>query len=663
MKKNTLILLLVLVCNPLQTIVANDVIVPSPDGHLVLTLRTDGALTYSLTSDGQQLIAPSAMGFEFKDERPMTVGFSLISPARIESRSDHWQPVVRNRHSEINLHWNEATLRLQESDGDRRRMDIEIRVFDEGTAFRYTLYGAARLGDRRITRELTGYRIPESSSAWAAIYNPDYTSSQEDTFRKTAATELSTERVMGIPFLVELAPTHYIAITEACIDGFTSCYIGRDEEIDNGLVNLTTRLSPLPFEPMKGVKVRFDEQVTTPWRVILAAPHPGRFIESEIIQGLNPPCAIDNPSWIRPGLAAWDHWWSGEVKMETDVIKEYIDLAAAEGWPYMLIDWQWYGPYNTPRADITRPAPQLDMPAILDYARSRNVRLWLWLYCTDVNRNGAFRRAFAQYEQWGIAGVKIDFMDRDDQEMMRWYRRIVTCAAEHHLMVDFHGATKPDGIERTWPNLLTREGVLGEEYYKFSPRVTPEHNATLPFTRMLAGPMDYTPGGFLNVTSSDFRPQTPTLVSNTRCAELAKFVIYESPLTVFCEHPDHVLGQSGADFLSRVQTTWDDTRFLDGYPGEYVALARRSDNEWFIGVLGNSQPRVLTLDTSFLPAGDYQLEYWADGPKADKIPTQVTHKITTLHIPDHRNPRAARPLRIRLAPAGGYVAILTPKVP
>ena len=655
--KKTLLCLLVMLCSIFtfrySAVRAADVTVTSPDGTLILTLKTDEGLSYSLTSHGTQLIAPSPMGFELKGERPMTGDFTLVRPADVRLCSDHWRPVVRNRHAEVSLSWNEATLQLVERQGDRRRMDIEVRVFDGGAAFRYTLYGAPRIGDRQITRELTGFNVPESASAWAAIYNPDYTSSQENSFWKTAATELSTERVMGLPFLVELDTEHYVAITEACIDDFTSCYIGRSEGVHDGLVSLSTRLSPLPGEPVDGVKVRFDEQTTSPWRVILVADHPGRFIESEIIQGLNPPCAIADPSWIKPGLSAWDHWWSGEVKMETDVIKQYIDLAAAEGWPYMLIDWQWYGPYNTPQADITRPAPQLDMPGILAYARQKNVRCWLWLYCTDVNRNGAFRRAFAEYEKWGIAGIKIDFMDRDDQEMMRWYRRIVRCAAEHHLMVDFHGATKPDGIERTWPNLLTREGVLGEEYYKFSTRVTPEHNTTLPFTRMLAGPMDYTPGGFLNVTPADFRQQTPTLVTNTRCAELAKFVIYESPLTVFSEHPDHVLGQPGADFLSRVQTTWDDTRFLAGYPGEYVALAHRNGSQWFIGVLGNSQPRTLTLDTSFLPAGDYELEYWADGAKAGKKPTEVAHKVVTL--------RAGRPLKIRLAPAGGYVAILNPK--
>lgn len=403
------------------------------------------------------------------------------------------------------------------------------------------------------------------------------------------------------------------------------------------------------------MKARFDGRLWTPWRLIMVDSHPGRFIEAELVKGLNPPCAIDDTSWIKPGLSAWDHWWSGEVKMEMPVIKQYIDLASAQGWPYMLVDWQWYGAFNRPDADITRPAPQLDMPELLAYAKSRGVRLWLWLYCADVNRNNNFEEAFALYEQWGIAGVKIDFMNRNDQEMVNWYRRICRAAADHHLMVDLHGAFRPDGIERTYPNLLTREGVLGEEYAKFSNRIVLWHNVTLAFTRMLAGPMDYTPGGFLNVTPQQFRQQSPTLVMNTRAAELSKFVIYDSPFSTVCDHPDHYAGEPGTDFLRLVPTVWDDTRFVCGYPGEYVALAKRSGQRWFVGVMNNEQQRTLTIDTSFLPEGVYTLEYWADGRRANTQPTQIEHKTIVYST------AKAKPLRLRLANGGGYVAIFTPR--
>jgi alpha-glucosidase len=432
----------------------------------------------------------------------------------------------------------------------------------------------------------------------------------------------------------------YINITEANIDDYPGFYIGGE----NGL--LTTLLSPLPGEKESGTKVRFENECTTPWRVVMVADNPGQFIESELIRTLNPPCTLTSTKWIKPGKCAWDHWWSGEVKMENDVIREYIDFAAEMKFPYMLIDWQWYGPYNEKNADITRPAPQLDWQGILDYAKEKNVKLWLWLYCTDVNRNDAYKKAFALYEKWGIAGVKIDFMDRSDQYMVNWYRRIVDEAAKHHLMLDMHGAYKPDGIERTYPNFLTREGVMGNEYNKWNNGISAEHNVKLAFTRMLAGPMDYTPGGFLNVRTNDYKAQSPTLVPNTRCAELAKFVIYDSPFTVICDHPRNILGKDGAEFLKIVPTEWDDTRFLQGSPDSYIAMAKRNGNEWFVGAMNNSQSRNISLNLSFLPKGKYEIECWTDANQPDAA------KHYTKNISSNS------PLKIKMAENGGFVAVV-----
>ena len=204
-------------------------------------------------------------------------------------------------------------------------------------------------------------------------------------------------------------------------------------------------------------------------------------------------------------MMAWDHWWTGDVKMDTATIKEYIQLAADMGWPYQLIDWQWYGPFNKADADITKVNPAVDMDEVRRFAKDKGVRLWLWLYWTDADRNSAYQKAFALYEQWGIAGIKIDFMNRDDQDMVNWYEKLTRAAAEHHLMIIFHGAFKPTGMIRTLPNQVTREGILGNEYNRWSARVTPEHKLTLPFTRFLAGPADFTPGGFLNRQRDQFK--------------------------------------------------------------------------------------------------------------------------------------------------------------
>lgn len=624
----------------------------SPDGQITIGINLSDKLSYSISYKGTPVITPSPLGFEFQGEPAMHSGFTLLNSPESISHCDSWTPVVKNKHARIDMQWNETHFSLVEKEGERRRMDLFFRAYDNGVAFRYQLHGSKTIGNRAISRELTGFSVPTQAQAWVAEYAPAYTSSQEGEFIKRPVTGLTAQTVAGLPLLIEIDKQNYLAITEANIDNYPGFYIGRTDNDMEGQVSLTTKLSPLPGEKEEGVKARFSDRIYTPWRVVMIGKNPGRFIESEIIHSLNPPCAIEDTSWIQPGMCAWDHWWSGEVKMEMSVIKEYIDFAAAQGWPYMLIDWQWYGPFNRSEADITQPASQLDMPEILAYARSKNVRIWLWLYSTDVNRNNAFEEAFALYQQWGIAGIKIDFMDRDDQEMVNWYRKIIRKAAEHQLMVNFHGAYKPDGIERTYPNMITREGVLGEEYSKFSDRIIPVHNVTLPFTRMLAGPMDYTPGGFLNVTPEQFKKQSPTLVINTRCAELSKFVIYESPFSVFCDHPKHVLGQPGSDFLQIVPTVWDDTRFVDGYPGEFIVMAKRSGDTWFLGAMNNDESRTISIPTDFLSTNKYELEYWEDAKDAGINPEKLRKNRKII--------QAGKPVKIQMAKNGGYVAVLKP---
>lgn len=634
---------------------AQDYRLTSPDGHLSLTVSNQQTLHYSLSLDGKTLVAPSPMGFELKGEKAMAGNFAVTNDPKPVEGIEAWTPVVRNKHAECKVPYKEITLRLKEKEGEYRRMDVTFRVMNDGVAFRYTLYGVPVLGNRQITRELTGYRVPEDAHLWIPNFayeqkGKSYKSSQEGEFVETPVTAIADTVHAGLPGLIRVDDNHWMAVMEADLDNFPAFYLGRNSKAEGGYQLLSTKLTPIWGETEEGVKARFAESCTSSWRVIMAGHHPGKFIESEIIHSLNPACAIQNTSWIKPGMSAWDHWWSGEVKMEQDVIKQYIDLAATEGWPYMLIDWTWYGPYCVPSADITKPAPQLDMPEIIRYANAKNVDIWLWLRCEDANHNDQYKEAFPLYHQWGVKGVKIDFMDRDDQDMVNWYRRIIKATAENELMLDFHGAYKPDGIERTYPHLLTREGVMGGEYYKFSDRVTPEHNVTLAYTRMLAGPMDYTPGGFLNVTRSQFKQQCPTLVANTRAAELAKFVVYDSPFMCFCEHPDNVYGQVGEEFVRIVPTTWDDTRFLGGDPSSYVAIAKQNGDEWYVGILNNSQERTVRLPLDFLPEGTYEVEYWQDGKKADRKPTDCEHKSRRIDT--------AKPFDVKMAQAGGYAAII-----
>lgn len=620
----------------------------SPDKRTIVEISNHTSLQYTVSSNGLTIIHPSSLGFEFKDEP--AIGAYMSVTGHVEHSIDQtWMPVVKTKHRVITDRYNELVLSLAEKSGLMRRMNVYFRVYNDGIAFRYQLFGADKIGDRQITRELTSFNLPALAKAWVADYD-SYTSSQETEFWSRSLNHITEKTIAGLPLLIEVDQRHYAAITEANIDNYPGFYIGSLKTDTNatGQIDLITKLSPLPGENESGVKARFTNDLLTPWRVVMLADSPGKLIESELIQNLNPPCALQDAGWIKPGMSAWDNWWSGDVKMDMPTIKKYIDLASAQHWPYMLIDWQWYGPFNKPEADIIKPAPQLNMQEILAYAKAKKVKCWLWLYSTDVNRNDNFEKAFPIYEQWGIAGIKIDFMDRDDQQMVNWYRRIIKSAAKYHLMVDFHGAFKPDGIMRTYPNMITREGVLGEEYSKFSTRITAGHNTTLPFTRMLAGPMDYTPGGFLNVKKEEFRKGSPTQVMNSRCAELAKFVIYESPFTVYCDAPEHILGKPGADFLSNMPTVWDDTRVLGGYPGEYVIIAKRSGKDWYIGAMTNDAERTLPLKMDFLPPGKYILSSWADVLSSPQNLTRSKRAVSASSV-----------INIRLDTAGGWVAKIT----
>lgn len=616
----------------------------SPDKKISVHIVSGEKLSYSVAYKDREIVQPSQLGFELRDE-PILDGKFDVLDKKTATVNEIWEPVVKSKHAEVQNHHNQLQLSLQEMLGLRRRMDLHVRVYNDGIAFRYKLYRTGTIGNREITKELTTFGIPDNPKAWLVEYG-GYATSNEAEFFEHNLSYLTEKSIAGMPLLMDYGSNCWIAITEANIDNYPAFYIGT-----NGTENqLTTKLVPLPYEEEDGSKARFDDEILTPWRVVMIGDSPGSLIESEIIQNLNEPCAIEDPSWINPGISAWDHWWSGEVKMEMPVIKQYIDFASEMGWEYMLIDWQWYGKFNSPEADITQWAKQLDMPEIINYARSKDVSILLWLYSKDVNRNSAYKAAFPLYREWGVAGIKIDFMDREDQQMVNWYHDIIRFAADNQLLVNFHGAYKPDGIIRTYPNMITREGVMGNEYYKFSKKMNPEHNVKLAFTRMLAGQMDYTPGGFLNVTKEAYKLQKPTLVWNTRTAELSKFVIYESPLIVVADHPDNILGKEGTDFLKIVPTVWDDTKYLDGYPGEFISMAKRNGDTWFVGMMNNSKRKNVELKLDFLGDGTYELEMWTDAKTSDKEPMKLQKRKKKVNKGDI--------IQVQLASNGGFVATI-----
>ena len=626
----------------------------SPDGRIAVTVNPAGALSYSVVVDGTRILNDSRLGLRLRDAGVLGADVVLVDATRSESDSSWANPLGKWR--EVRDHHRELTVTLREREEPGRTFSVVFRAFDDGVGFRYVLPRADGAADFVVEEELTEFAFTADNPCFAGDHvavPPDAYDSrggfhgpQEWEFRRKRLSDLSTETVTGLPLLTH-APAAWVAVTEAELVDWAGLWLAREPQAaGTTAVTLRSRLAP-----------RWDGQGlvvgalphASPWRVLLIGREPGRLVESNLVLNLSTACQIADTSWIKPGMMAWDRWWSGIGQMDTGTMKDFIQFASEMGWPYQLIDAGWYAGTQSSDSDITRLAPGVDMGELLRFAAQSRVRLWVWLYWTDVDKGDAYKQAFALYEKWGLAGVKIDFMDRDDQEMVNWYEKITRAAAGHHLLVDFHGAFKPTGMIRTWPNQITREGILGNEYNKWSRRVTPEHRVTLPFTRFLAGPGDFTPGGFVNRPPDRFQTNvTPTQVQGTRAGQLALFVVYDSPVMCVADHPSNLRGQPGIDFLRLVPTVWDETRVLSGAVAEHLVMARRSGPDWYLGALNNSYARVRSIKLDFLgQPGRWHVRWWHDAADSAE---NAEHLVV-----EERDVSAQDTLDLRMAPGGGAV--------
>jgi alpha-glucosidase len=640
----------------LATSQSGSVSVSSPDGAIRAGFSTQagGQLVYEITYKGKPLIEKSNLGLEMQDQPALGSNVRIVTSRT--GKIDETYTVPAGKSNPVRNECNTLTIDLQDASRLARKLTLEARAYNDGVAFRYLIPDQPRTKTLRIVNEKTQFAIAGDATTYPLILRNFHTS-YEDDYRTVSVSGLHPESLVALPLLMELPGKAWLAITEAHIENYAGLYLMRSRANNSRI--LEARLAPHVDEP--GIAVTRQTPVDSPWRVVMIADSPGRLIESNLVENLNPPSVIADTSWIKPGKAAWD-WWSGpydegvnfKVGKNTATAKHYIDFAAKAGFEYFLLDggWSAHGTgANEGGSDITRAQPNIDLPELLRYAKSKNVKVWLWAHWTDVNRQ--MDEAFALYEQWGIAGVKIDFMDRDDQWMVDFYHRAAKKAAEHHLMIDFHGAYKPDGLRRTYPNVITREGVMGLEYNKWSTRITPDHNLMLAFTRMLAGPMDYTPGGFTNVRREAFQPRNVhPMVMGTRAHQVALFVVFESPFEMVSDYPEAYEGQKELPFLSAVPTTWDETRVVRAKIGDYITIARRHGKEWYVGSIAGSHPAQFDIPLEFLGSGEYVAETISDAPDADASPTHTAVEQKTVN-------RTGR-LNAVLAPGGGQAIRIRP---
>jgi alpha-glucosidase len=625
--------------------------VKSPDQALTVDCRLDshGTPEWRVARKGSVLLDWSPLGLTFRNGLPLTSGFTMLDSTIREH--DESYTLVIGKTKNARDHYRELRVRLQESRPPLRRMGLLFRAYDDGAAFRYVLPEQEALASFEIVKENTEFHFPEDMKAWAFQINT-FHSSYEGRYLPTRLSAIPDTGLVYLPLTMQRKDGVTLSIAEADLTDYAGMYL-------RGLPGkaLSVVLAPLPDG--SGVAVRGESPFASPWRLLMVGDAPGRLIESTIILNLNAPCALDDVSWIRPGKAVFP-WWPDfycdrpavPSALGFENQKYYIDFAAENNFSYLELEPPWYGPEedcidHPERYDITKPAPDLRLPELIEYGKKAGVRLFIWAHWQNVERQAD--SAFPLYKSWGAAGVKIDFMNRDDQEMVRWYHKILKKAAANHLMVLFHGAYKPTGTQRTYPNLVTLEGVLGNEQNKVIDWITPQHTVTLPFTRMLAGPMDFTPGGFRNVTAAEFTPNMRRpMVMGTRCHQLAMFVVYESPLTMVCDDPAAYRNQPGLEFIRQVPTTWDETRVLNGEIGECITIARRSGTDWYIGAMTDWTPRTMRIPLAFLGEGESAADIYQDGPDADTLPVEV--KILQMNL------SADSTLTMRLAKGGGFVA-------
>jgi alpha-glucosidase len=629
---------------------AAEQVVASPSGQTEIRISDESGLaSFSLKFKGQTLVAPSALGLVLDKGGLLSRNLKIASVST--RKVDETYELVVGKTRTVRDRYAETTVEFLEAGGLQRRLKVIARAYDDGVAFRYVLPDQPNLAGVAVRGEETKFEIAGDDRCWALNLGR-FGTSHEGEYDPIPAKSFRASALYELPVVCQTKSAAY-AIAEADLKTWAGLYLtGRED----GGPGLQAKLSPRLDEPAEAVLTRIGTDTVSSWRVVMVGDTPGDLISSNLMTSLNPPTALTDTSWIKPGKAAWD-WWNGSKVagaegMNDETMKGFIDFAAANKLEYMLIDDGWYAgsgqaPQVLPGTDVTRAIPAIDVQALIAYGRAKGVGIMLWVHWKALDAQ--MDEALAAYEAWGVKGIKVDFMDRDDQQIVDYYHRLLTKAGQHHLMVNLHGAYRPTGLARTYPHYVTQEGVLGAEYNKWSARITATHNVTLPFTRMLLGPMDYTPGGFRNVAPKDFKDQflLPT-VQTTRGQALAMYVVYDSPLSMVSDSPiTYAASPAGLDFISAVPTSWDETRVLSGEIGQSIVIARRKGDDWWIGAMTNETGRTVKVPLTFLGSNGYSADIREDGA----APTELK--------PTHRVVSAGTVLSLKLAPSGGGVIHLS----
>ena len=546
----------------------------------MLELNENGTLYYSVQSHGIKAIERSLMGMEIDSTLDFNSGLRFVNSTQSLIDETYHLPtgktsVYRNKANEMVFVFKNRYNQI---------LKVICRTYDDGIAFRYVI---ERQGEISIKKENTRFCLPQNTLCWMMNYLPNY----ENFYPKRLLDTIGT-KPLSYPALMRVKDKLWMLITEASVYDQPATHIRKTGKGNELAVEL-------PEE-----KYTVNSKWKSPWRTIILGDRLAMIVESVMVENLNPPSSVNDFSWIEPGPAVFPWWGNYLANSYIDTLKRYVDLAAEMHWKWIEFDVSLVGsPLRTSKLWETTPW----LSEFTAYAKSKGINVYGWDEINVLKTQEGRDHVFGRYIDLGIRGIKMDYIDSDKQFAMRFRCDAMSDALSRKMMVSFHGETMPHGQRRTFPNVMTLEGVRGAEYYTFRTKgPTPEHNCTLPFTRNVVGPMDYTPVTFT------IRPENPR--KTTYAHELALAIIFESGWMVMADRPDAYFKSPAKEFLQKLETAWDETRFIEGYPGEYACLARRKGNKWFIAGINAGKERKIEIQLNFISKGDHDIKIYEDKP-------------------------------------------------
>ena len=640
----------------LPSIAQNETRITSPDGDIVFLFKLiNTSPVYTVTYKSKIIIDYSAISLRF-DNGEFGNHIKINHPV-FRDTSEAYE-LVLGKTKRVVTQYREMVLPMEETNSPFRKIHLLVRVFNDGLAFRYEFPKQENWRSFQLLDERTTFKMAGNPLVHALILT-GYNSSHEGFYSSMPLDMIPQDTLLDMPALFEFPGNVFMGVTEAALLDYAGMYLSRHDNLVIG------KLSPLPSNPLVKVKAVLPHK--SPWRVMLISERIGALIESNIITTLNEPCKIPDVSWLKPGKTTFP-WWNGNVVPDTlnapgnnfATAQYYIDFCARNGLEYhSVVEYglhQWYMDDGVsfqpgPHADVTTPVPGLDMKGVCDYAAKKGVGIRVWVHWAALYPK--LDTAFALFEKWGIKGMMVDFMDRDDQEMVNIQTEILQKAAIHHLHIQFHGAYKPTGVNRTYPNEFTREGTLNYEGNKWNRAgISPDHDINIPFTRMLAGSTDYHLGGFRAVPPSQFKAQyTRPLMLGTRCHMLAMYVVLENYLQMVCDYPAAYEGEPGFEWIKNIPTTWDETKVPEAKFGEYIVIARRKNNDWYLGAITNHTAREINIPLDFLADGNYLAEIDMDSDDVNQYPNHLVKQVKTV--------KTKEVLNLKIASNGGLTIHFT----